>query len=126
MKTGIIILSHGSRLPEAQATLQRITAMVSAGVEERFIVEGAALQFNQPDLPAAIARVVEKGARQVVVVPLFLYLGLHMQRDIPEILAEERNRYPGVQISMAEHIGADPRLLDIIMDRVREASRLGV
>lgn len=126
MKTGIIILSHGSRLPEAQATLQRITALVSSGVDESFIVDGAALQFNQPDLPTAISRVVERGAKQVVVVPLFLYLGLHMQRDIPEILAEEKNRYPGVRISMAEHIGADPRLLDIIMDRVREASKIGI
>ena len=126
MKTAIIILSHGSRLPEAQATLQRITAMVSSGVDKKFIVAGAALQFNQPDLPAAIARVVEQGSQQIVVVPLFLYLGLHMQRDIPEILAEQKNRYPGVKISMAEHIGADPRLLDIIMDRVKEASKGGL
>jgi len=123
MKTAIVILSHGSRLPEAQATLQKITALVSSGVNEKFIVEGAALQFNQPDLPAAIARAADKGARQIVVVPLFLYLGLHMQRDIPEIIAEQGNLYPGIKISMAEHIGADPRLLDIIMDRVREASK---
>jgi len=122
MKTAIIILSHGSRLPEAQATLQRITSMVSSGIDEKFIVEGAALQFNQPDLPAAIAGAAEQGARQIVVVPLFLYRGLHMQRDIPEILIEQKNRYPGIKISMAEHIGADPRLLDIIMDRVREVS----
>ena len=123
MKTAIIILSHGSRLPEAQATLQRIITLVSSGVDEKFIVAGAALQFNQPDLPAAIARAVDKGAQQIVVVPLFLYLGLHMQRDIPEILDEQKNLYPGIKISMAEHIGADPRLLDIIMDRVREASK---
>jgi sirohydrochlorin ferrochelatase len=49
-------------------------------------------------------------------------MGLHMQRDIPEILARERNKYPGVSIAMTEHIGADPRLLDLIMDRVRGAS----
>lgn len=122
MKTGVILLSHGSRLPEAQATLKKITAMVSANVENDFLVEGAALQFNQPDLPAAIARIIERGAQKVVVVPLFLYMGLHMQRDIPEILAEEKNRYPNVNISMSEHIGADPRLLDIIMDRVRRTS----
>lgn len=122
MKTAIIILSHGSRLPEAQATLQRITSLVSSGVNEQFIVEGAALQFNQPDLPAAIAGAAEQGAQQIVVVPLFLYRGLHMQRDIPEILTEQKYRYPEIKISMAEHIGADPRLLDIIIDRVREVS----
>jgi sirohydrochlorin ferrochelatase len=122
MKTGVILLSHGSRLPEAQATLHKITSMVAASVDEQFLVEGAALQFNQPDLPAAVARIIQRGAEKVVVVPLFLYMGLHMQRDIPEILAAEKNRYPGVEISLAEHIGADPRLLNIIMDRVRRAS----
>ncbi|MCL2335808.1 MAG: CbiX/SirB N-terminal domain-containing protein [Firmicutes bacterium] len=122
MKTAIIILSHGSRLPEAQAMLQRITAMVTAAVDEKFIVIGAALQFNQPDLPAAIARAAEQGAGQIAVVPLFLYRGLHMQRDIPEILTEQKERYPEIKISMTEHIGTDPRLLDIIIDRAKEVS----
>ncbi|TYO97745.1 sirohydrochlorin chelatase [Desulfallas thermosapovorans] len=121
MKTGVIILSHGSRLPEAQATLQKITAMVESSANEDFLIEGAALQFNQPDLPTAIARIIDRGAERVVVVPLFLYLGLHMQRDIPEILAAQRNLYPNISISMSEHIGADPRLQEIIMDRVRGA-----
>ena len=122
MKTAIVLLSHGSRLPEAQATLQKIKTMVTASVAKDFIVEGAALQFNQPDLPASIAKVVEQGAKKIVVVPLFLYLGLHMQRDIPEILTKEKMRYPGVSINMSEHIGTDPLLLDIIMNRVRRAS----
>lgn len=122
MKTAIVLLSHGSRLPEAQATLQKIKTMVSSNITEDFIVEGAALQFNQPDLPASIAKVVEQGATKIIVVPLFLYLGLHMQRDIPEILAKEKMLYPGVSINMSEHIGTDPLLLDIIMNRVRGVS----
>lgn len=122
MKTAIVLLSHGSRLPEAQATLQKIKTMVSSNITEDFIVEGAALQFNQPDLPASIAKVVEQGATKIIVVPLFLYLGLHMQRDIPEILAKEKIIYPGVSINMSEHIGTDPLLLDIIMNRVRGVS----
>ncbi|SFG44615.1 CbiX protein [Desulfotomaculum arcticum] len=122
MKTAIVLLSHGSRLPEAQATLQKIKTMVSSNITEDFIVEGAALQFNQPDLPASIAKVVKQGATKIIVVPLFLYLGLHMQRDIPEILAKEKIIYPGVSINMSEHIGTDPLLLDIIMNRVRGVS----
>lgn len=122
-KTGIILLSHGSRLPEAQVTIQKIKNMVAAVVTgEGFFVESAALQFNQPDLPEAIKRVIDRGGKRIIIVPLFLYMGLHMQRDIPEILARERSKYPGVSITMTEHIGADPRLMDLIMDRVRGAS----
>lgn len=72
-ETGVIILSHGSRLPEAQAALQDITCIVASKATEDFLIESASLQINQPDLPTAIARIVKRGAKRVVVVPLFLY-----------------------------------------------------
>lgn len=121
MKTAIILLSHGSRLPEAKATLDSYQTMVeSAGLFE--IVEAASLQFNQPDLPASLAGVVAGGAKRIIVVPLFLYQGMHMQRDIPELLAEERQKFPGVEIILAGNIGADQRMGQIILDRIREVS----
>ncbi|WP_347491034.1 CbiX/SirB N-terminal domain-containing protein [Desulfoscipio sp. XC116] len=120
-ETGVIILSHGSRLPEAQAALQDITCIVASKATEDFLIESASLQINQPDLPTAIARIVKRGAKRVVVVPLFLYPGLHIQKDVPEIIAAQSNIYKDISITMSEHIGADPRLQEIIMDRVRGA-----
>ena len=119
MKTGIVLLSHGSRLPEAQATVLEIRDMVMA--RGNFdLVEIAALQFNQPDLPATLSKVIGAGVSRVVVVPLFLYMGLHMQRDIPEILQEQRLLYPDVQICFTDNIGADPLLAEIILNRIGE------
>lgn len=119
MKTGIVLLSHGSRLPEAQATVLEIRDMVMA--RGNFdLVEIAALQFNQPDLSATLNKVIGAGVSRVVVVPLFLYMGLHMQRDIPEILQEQRLLYPDVQISFTDNIGADPLLAEIILNRIGE------
>jgi len=119
MKTAVVLLSHGSRLPEAKATLEAYRGMVkSTGLFN--IVEAASLQFNQPDLPASLAAVVAGGAERIIVMPLFLYQGMHMQRDIPELLAEERKKYPGVEIILAGNIGADERMGQIILDRIRE------
>jgi sirohydrochlorin ferrochelatase len=119
MSTGIILLSHGSRLPEAQATVRAIRdQVVAAGNFE--LVEIAALQFNQPDLPAALKTVVESGATKVIIMPLFLYQGLHMQKDIPDILKEQRVLYPKINITVTDHIGADPLLAEIIHKRIRE------
>lgn len=121
METAVVLLSHGSRLPEAKATLEAYQKMVmSTGLFK--IVEAASLQFNQPDLPAAMDVVVARGARRVIVVPLFLYQGMHMQHDIPELLAGEREKYPGVEIILAGNIGADERVGQIILDRIREVS----
>lgn len=119
---GIILLSHGSRLPEAQATSQQIAAALTKALGDKYIVEGAALQFNQPDLPTAIEKVIQAGAQKIVVAPIFLYPGLHIQRDIPEIIEEHKNKYPGVEISMTRHIGADRRLMEIMLDRIKEVS----
>lgn len=121
METAVILLSHGSRLPEAKATLEAYQGMVkSTGLFG--IVEAASLQFNQPDLPASLAGVVARGAKRIIVMPLFLYQGMHMQRDIPEILAGEKQKYPGVEIVLAGNIGADERVGQIIMDRIGEVS----
>ncbi|MCL5057992.1 MAG: CbiX/SirB N-terminal domain-containing protein [Actinobacteria bacterium] len=119
MKTGIILLSHGSRSPEAQVTVQELLEMVR-GKSNYDFVAGAALQFNQPDLPAALAETVSAGVERIIVAPIFLYMGLHMKEDIPEILEEERKKYPGVDIVMTRNIGADKKLAEIVLDRIGE------
>lgn len=121
MKTGVIILGHGSRSPEALVTVRKIKDMVAqAGNFDA--VEVASLQFNQPDLPASLASMAAGGMQRVIVAPLFLYMGLHMKEDIPEILAEHKIIYPGMEIIMTRNIGDDQKLADIVLDRIGEVS----
>jgi len=121
MQQAIIVLGHGSKAPEALETLKRYGDMVkkASGVE---IVEVASLQFNKPDLPEAIGAAVNRGARKIVIVPLFLYNGIHMQEDIPAVIEEERAKNPGLEIVLASNLGADNRIVDIVLDRIREVS----
>ncbi len=121
MKTAILVLGHGSKAPQALETLKRYGEMVksASGCE---IVDVASLQFDKPDLPEGIRNVVSQGAEKVVIVPLFLYNGIHMQEDIPQVLAEEKVKYPSVEIVLAENLGADNRIVEIVMDRVKEVS----
>ena len=119
MKTGIILLSHGSRLPDAQKTLNELVNQVTLMGHYDTVI-GSALQFNQPDLQTAISIMVSEGLKKVVVVPLFLYMGVHMKEDIPKIIQEERQKHPQVQIEIAGNIGADKRLTEILLDRIGE------
>lgn len=119
MKTGIILLSHGSRLPDAMATLYDLVEQVKAGGGFDYVA-GAALQFNRPDLPEAIAQSVSAGVERVIVAPIFLYMGMHMKKDIPEILEEESKKYPQVRFNMTGNIGADRKLAQIMLDRIGE------
>lgn len=119
MKTGIILLSHGSRLPDAQATLNDLVEKVRARGKFDYVT-GASLQFNRPDLPEAVAETVSTGMDRVIVVPLFLYMGMHMKKDIPEVMEEESKKYPHVKFDMTGNIGADKKFAEILLDRIGE------
>lgn len=120
-KTAVIVLGHGSKAPQAIETLKKYRDMVR--VKSRFdIVEIASLQFNKPDLPEALEQVIGMGANRIVIVPFFLYYGIHMQQDIPAVIEAEKEKNPGVEIVLANHLGADHRLVDIVLDRIEEVS----
>lgn len=120
MSKGIILLGHGSRREQANEVLLKFVEMVketSAGET----VGGAFLQFTSPGLEEALEKQVQGGVKDITVVPVFLFNGIHLVEDIPEILQKERSRYPGVTVRMTLPLGADPRIGEIIQDRVKAA-----
>lgn len=121
MKTAIIVLGHGSKAPQALETLKEYGEMVKAKSCCE-IVEIASLQFNKPDLPDALGNVIAQGANRIIIVPFFLYNGIHMQEDIPAVIRGEKAKFPDVDIVLANHLGADDRLVDIVLDRIKEVS----
>lgn len=121
MKRAIIVLGHGSKAPQALETLKKYGEMVKAKSRCE-LVEIASLQFNKPDLPKALHSVIAQGAQKIVIVPFFLYNGIHLQEDIPAVINEEKTKNPGVEIILANHLGTDHRLVDIVIDRIEEVS----
>ncbi|MFZ5595630.1 MAG: sirohydrochlorin chelatase [Bacillota bacterium] len=119
MRTGVILLGHGSRMKEAESTLQGLVDKVNKSGKYNLVL-GAALQFNSPDLPASLEKAVSCGMERIIVVPLFLCMGTHMKKDIPEIIEEQKKKYNGVDIKLAGNIGADDKLVEIIFDRIGE------
>ena len=72
------------------------------------------------DLADAVGALVARGATRIVVIPYFLTLGIHLQRDLPRIADELRRIYPGVSIDIAEPLDGHPALLEILIDRWKE------
>ena len=54
------------------------------------LVETAFLDCAPPDLLTQSATLVSKGVSRIVVIPYFLTLGIHFQRDLPRIADELR------------------------------------
>lgn len=124
LKTGILVIGHGSRASEPV----KVLSAVAHALRRRFrkcIVEGAFLELNQPDVQAGIDRLVQAGAGRILFVPYAPYLDGQVGRELPEHLALARSRHAGVEIRIAAHFGYDHRLVAVCSDRIGRALREG-
>ncbi|MBS4024823.1 MAG: sirohydrochlorin cobaltochelatase [Clostridia bacterium] len=119
MSTGYVILGHGSRAREANESLQEITKMVKENLYNQRVIS-AFMGFSQPSLEDAVAELVDVGCSNIVIMPFFLYKGIHLQEDIPEKMDKLGEKY-GDQASftLTHHLGTDKRLAEIVLERIR-------
>lgn len=110
---GIILFAHGSRDPLWRAPMDAVTARVRE-LEPSAMVDCAFLELMTPDLPACAASQVERGARSVRIVPMFLGVGRHAREDLPEILDQLRRDHPGVTFTLQTAVGEDARVIDML------------
>jgi len=120
--TAIVIFAHGSSIESANDSVRRVAEKV--GREGGFeLIEAAFLEQGRPDLPGAIAAAVEKGATRIIVVPYFLTLGIHLQRDLPNIVNELARAHKGLEIRVTPPLDGHAELANILKERARDAFR---
>ena len=88
-KTGILLLSHGSRLDDGEEVIKAYKEMY---VEEfpDMPVEYGFMEIRKPGIPETIKKLTtENDLDRIIVVPVFVAHGLHTKRDIPGLLGIE-------------------------------------
>lgn len=117
-----LLIAHGSRNPRAAVAHEQLCAAVEAASSERLgalvRVRPAYLEISAPSIPEAIDAAVAEGVDSIRLLPHFLGPGNHVLVDIPSLVDDARRRHPGVDIELAEHLGADPALVDLLARRV--------
>jgi precorrin-8X/cobalt-precorrin-8 methylmutase len=122
LKTGVIVLAHGSKVKSGNEGLFKVVEMLRA-MEKWDMVDACFLQLAKPGLSEGVKNIVEKGANKIVVMPLLLFSGNHVLKDIPDEIENEKRKYPGIQFFYARNLGADERIAQIAADRIDEATR---
>lgn len=116
-RRAVVVLGHGSRSHEAREQFTRIVEGLSNRVPGTPVFEGS-MELAEPTFQEAVASAIATGATEVVVVPCFLYAGIHIKSDIPEMLSELEAEHEGVRFTMREPIGADPRVVEVLLERL--------
>jgi sirohydrochlorin ferrochelatase len=120
VSAGVVVFAHGSRVePANEAVRAAARELASAGGFEH--VEAAFLELGEPDLPGAVARLAAAGVARVVVIPYFVMPGLHLERDLPRIVAEISENYRDLEIEVTPSLDGHPAMTQILLDRMRAA-----
>ncbi|MDD5959283.1 MAG: sirohydrochlorin nickelochelatase [Methanobrevibacter wolinii] len=144
-KTGILLLSHGSKLEDGAVVINAYKDMYTKNHPDA-IVEVGFMEIRKPSIPDAFETLKSKGdLDKIIVVPVFVANGMHTKRDIPKILGlepkvkEEHHEHShndehhhhhhhdietvdfDGEIVLTEPLGIDERIFGIIEDRIDEA-----
>jgi sirohydrochlorin ferrochelatase len=120
-KTGYVVFAHGSSIAAANDAVRGVAAeMARQGGYEA--VEAAFLESGQPDLHGAVETLTREGVTHVVVIPYFLTLGLHLQRDLPRLVKGIQEAHPGLEIEVTPPLDGHPAMVEALLGRAHEAA----
>lgn len=127
--TRVIVMGHGSRLPYNRSVVEiNANRLVERGYGD---VRIGFNEFDEPRIEDVIPQMIDDGAEEIVALPLFISLGKHLTMDVPAKLGIENFSDGGIvrrgdreaEVRYAVPIGADPRLCDVLVEKLR---RLGL
>ncbi len=130
--TGILLIGHGSSLPYGRKVIYELARKYKE--RSNFPVEVGFMNVEEPTIRAAINTLAKKGVSKIIAVPVFLAHGVHTKQDVTYMLGlseprEDASYYNKKQepiefegeITYIGPLGPDPRIADIIEDRVEDA-----
>ena len=116
----IIILAHGSRKEQVKEEFLKLAGLMKKRLPT-LRVEPALFQFSpEYSLPRVLENLSTEGYKKVGIVPLFLFKGVHIENDLPNTISREKVRFPQLEISISQVLWPDERILDIVIDRIKE------
>ena len=125
---GMLLVGHGSKLPHNKELIET-TAKLIAEKTDDYIVKPGFMSLNTPTVEEQLEAFRSEKIEMLVVVPLFLAKGVHINQDIPEILGLPKGERRGtfqlngkaVPLVYANPIGSDPLLAELMLKNASDA-----
>ena len=127
-KKGMLLVGHGSKLPYNKELIETTAAIIAKKTDE-YLVKPGFMSINAPTVEEQLAAFRREDIDMLVVVPLFLARGIHIEQDIPRLLGLAPGVRTGefqlngktVPLVYANPIGSDPLLAELMLKNASDA-----
>jgi sirohydrochlorin ferrochelatase len=124
----MLLVGHGSKLPYNKELVET-TGRLIAEQHPDFLVKCAFMNMNAPSIEESLAEFRKEKIDVLVVVPLFLAKGVHILKDIPELIGLPEGKTRGtftlngssIPLIYADPIGSDPLLAELMVKNAKKA-----
>ena len=129
---GLLLVGHGTRDFHGQREFRQVAELLAAEANG-VAVEICFLELAEPSIQEGVARLIERGVRQVIVLPLLLFSAGHAQRDIPQAVqaaledltrgehGHEQDPPPAAAVWQAPVLACHPDIVELSARRYVEA-----
>ena len=122
IRQALLLIDHGSTREDANELLPKVVRMVKE-MSDFEIVCYAHMELAEPTIQQGFDACVAAGANEVIIHPYFLAPGRHSISDIPRLVSQAATKHVGVSYRVTEPLGLDPKIGELILERVRATLR---
>jgi len=123
--SAVIVIAHGSpKKDNSELTISMVEKL-----RKRFPNTFCGFnEYNEPSIDDTYHRLIDEGFQNIIVIPLFMASGMHLEVEIPEKLGIPSGSRGGIvnvdgrdiKVQYGEPYGMDPRIGGILSKKVQE------
>jgi len=118
--SGVLLIGHGMRDASGTRAFFEIVEQVRMMLP-KMPVEGAFLQFAQPTIAEAVARLAGQGGANIAAVPMFLSAFGHTSDDIPVAISQAIRNLPDIKVYIKQPVGTHQRVVELSALRFQQS-----
>ena len=122
-KSCLVLIAHGSKDPLWCKPFERIVNKVKKGLPQN-AVRLAYLELALPSISEVIKDLARENITDIKLLPLFMAIGSHVNRDIKELVLKTRRKLPNLKIKILPPIGKHPEVSSLICEIIKGYSNI--
>lgn len=119
--TGILVCGHGSRKEEGVRGLIDFAKRLQA-TRPNYLVSSCFLDLSEPYFATEVDRLYKLGVRQIIAAPAFLFGGVQVNYELPQLIADCRSKYADLTIVLAHYIGISEPVIKQCAENIGQIS----